>query len=78
MQTDSLEAVSPTIGNTVLPAVFVKTRYDAEEQMKLGNTFKATSYVTPYNREMLDFYMSKYNYKKSKLERGVDLYEPVS
>lgn len=69
---------TPAIGNLLLPAViFVKTRDEAEEQMKLGNSFKATCYVTPFNRKMLDFYMSKYNYTKSKIERGIDLYEPV-
>ena len=60
----------------VLPAVFVKTRYEAEEAMKQGNNFKSTCYVTPYNRNMLDSYMLKYNYKKTKVEKGIDLYQP--
>ncbi len=55
----------------------VKTRYEAEEQMKNGQTFETTSSVSTYNRNMLDFYMSKYNFQRSKIRRGIDLYKPA-
>lgn len=57
--------------------IFVKTRQEAEIQMKIGNTFTATTWrnISSYNKKILKFYMSKYNYKMSKLERGIDLYE---
>ncbi|WP_143960257.1 hypothetical protein [Litoribacter populi] len=56
---------------------FVRTRDEAEAQMKLGKSFEATSNVTPFNRKMLQFYMGKYNYKKTKIRRGIDYYEPI-
>lgn len=64
----------------LLPAVFVQTRNEAEGQMKLGNKFTATTWrgVSNFNKRMLRFWMKKYNYTKSKLKRGIDLYEPVS
>lgn len=67
-----------TDANNGLPTVIVaKTRDEAEVQIKLGKSFKAPSNVSPFNRNMLDFYISKYNYKKSKYGRGIDLYEPI-
>ena len=80
MQKATINHENPAIGNVLLPAVIlVKTRDEAQEQMKLGNSFKATTWrsVTNFNKRILRFYLSKYNYKKSKSDRGLDLYEPV-
>ena len=59
-----------------MESVIVKTRYEAEEKMKLGESFNAPSNLTPYNRAMLDFYAETHKYKRTKLKRGIDLYEP--
>lgn len=74
MKTEEIEVV---INQDGTHAIFVQTRSEAHEQMKLGNKFTATTWrsVSNFNKIMLRFWMKKYKYTKSKLKRGIDLYE---
>ena len=59
-------------------AVFVaKTRYDARDKMELGENFEAQISMSEYNRSMIDFWMEKYGYERSKSRKGYDFYRPV-
>lgn len=51
--------------NVELSTVFLaKTRYEAPDKMKLGKAFEALSQLSKYNKNLIDFWMDKYNYKK--------------
>jgi len=54
-----------------------KTRYDARDKMRLGEDFEAPRNLSKFNRDMIDFWMKEYEYKKEKSRHGFDLYRIV-
>lgn len=62
----------------VFHTVFIaKTRGEAHEKMKLGEDLEAPSQLSKYNKNMIDFWSEKYNYKKEKSRHGYHIYKPA-